>query len=264
MRDELLALLEDGPKSSTQLAAWLDRARTIVRHELKAMENERLVKRTGLLQRWALASFQSQTGRPPTIDRTAARAAIDAALRGGPLATEQLMAATGYSRNVIRHECARLLLSGSLQHLGIGRGAKWATATYQAPPAVPPRPRGRPRTTRAVVVIQDAAIQRYHQAARRSVENRVERLIRVEEPAPEGDAVCERCGRRFMRKDGTSGRFCSRDCYERPAPPVSVTRIIDGQEYEAISVGAHPLTTWPDGTSSGSSLSGRTFPVKTS
>jgi len=62
----------------------------------------------------------------------------------------------------------------------------------------------------------------------------VERLLRIEESAPAGDSVCERCGTRFMRREGTSGRFCSRQCYETPAPAVARTVVDDQEEFEVV------------------------------
>lgn len=65
MTDELLALLEDGPHSSEELATWLQQPRVAVVHQLGAMQQERLVKRVGTAKRWALSGYQPPLGRRP-------------------------------------------------------------------------------------------------------------------------------------------------------------------------------------------------------
>lgn len=72
--------------------------------------------------------------------------------------------------------------------------------------------------------------------------------------------ACERCSRRFIRKRGTSGRFCERRCYagslERPpvvarAPRLearadaSTTRLIDGVEFDIVFDGRQETKDWP-------------------
>lgn len=84
-------------------------------------------------------------------------------------------------------------------------------------------------------------------------------LIRVEEPTV-GTHVCARCTKRFTPRLGASGRFCSDRCAETPAPPEITRRVIDGQEYEVLSVGRHALTDWPD-SGGGSSLGGSEFGI---
>lgn len=67
MRDELLALLEDGPKAQRQLAAWLDVGLYAVGRVLQVLADEQLVKRTQLqrLPMWALTTYQPPIGGRP-------------------------------------------------------------------------------------------------------------------------------------------------------------------------------------------------------
>jgi hypothetical protein len=61
-RRELLALLEDGPKQTGQLADWLRVGSQTIRNYLLELERERLVRRIGpvAFTRWALAGYVEQ------------------------------------------------------------------------------------------------------------------------------------------------------------------------------------------------------------
>jgi hypothetical protein len=61
-RRELLALLEDGPKQTGQLADWLRVGTQTIRNYLLELERERLVRRIGpvAFTRWALAGYVEQ------------------------------------------------------------------------------------------------------------------------------------------------------------------------------------------------------------
>ncbi len=62
MRDQIVALLEDGPKAAVMLAGWLQVERAAAEAELRAMAKDRLVRRTGQL--WQLrATTQASPGR---------------------------------------------------------------------------------------------------------------------------------------------------------------------------------------------------------
>jgi len=61
MRDQLLALLEDGPKRAMQLSTWLGVSFSDVRRELKAMLVDGLVRRID--DQWALATYERPRAR---------------------------------------------------------------------------------------------------------------------------------------------------------------------------------------------------------
>lgn len=65
MTQELLALLEEGPQATADLAQWLQQPRIAVVHHLGAMRREGLVKRIGTEKRWALIGYEPRVGRPP-------------------------------------------------------------------------------------------------------------------------------------------------------------------------------------------------------
>lgn len=62
MRDELLALIEDGPKETGQLIEWLAQPPADVRRTLRELKREGVVKTVGTSKRWALISHVSQGG----------------------------------------------------------------------------------------------------------------------------------------------------------------------------------------------------------
>lgn len=71
--DDVLALLEDGPKAQSDLIIWLSRIdlpdeanERLVRHGLNRLKREGHIKRVGIVGKWALASYVAPNGRPPT------------------------------------------------------------------------------------------------------------------------------------------------------------------------------------------------------
>lgn len=65
MRDELLALLEDGPKLVPQLAGWLEQPDAQVTKALRGLNKAALVKRlTHDPSRWALMTYLEPPVRP--------------------------------------------------------------------------------------------------------------------------------------------------------------------------------------------------------
>lgn len=115
---------------------------------------------------------------------------------------------------------------------------RWALITYLEPPV-------RSKTT-----------------ARRRAAALVDDRLLIEEPPAAGDAVCARCGTRFVR-ERAADQFCSTLCAETPPPSDTRTIVDEGIEFEATSIGRHELTHWPDDAPTrGSSLSGRTYGVR--
>ncbi len=56
-------------------------------------------------------------------------------------------------------------------------------------------------------------------------------MVKIEASAPLGDSTCERCGKPFIKRDGTAGRFCSRACYETPAPrPPDPAAVVEARD----------------------------------
>lgn len=135
-----LAVLEEQPYSSDDLAALLTLERDAVHRLLLGLQREGRVKRVGSAQRWALPAYVAPTGRKPQVDRVACRAAIHRVLAGTALATEDLVLRTGYGKNVIKHECGLLFEAGALSHFGVGRGSRWSLPGYVAPVVPAPAP----------------------------------------------------------------------------------------------------------------------------
>lgn len=73
--EDLIALLEDGPKALADLAQWLQQPKPAVSAHLGRLARAGLVKRTGTAKRWCLASFVAPNGRPK---RTGPRATVPA------------------------------------------------------------------------------------------------------------------------------------------------------------------------------------------
>lgn len=73
-------------------------------------------------------------------------------------------------------------------------------------------------------------------AAKRASEETTHRVVeRINGSAPEGDSTCERCGRRFTKRDGSAGRFCSRACYENlekglPSVPRDPAAVVEARD----------------------------------
>ena len=83
-----------------------------------------------------------------------------------------------------------------------------------------------------------------HRLARFDAAKEVDRFLGIVEPNA-GVAVCASCAGRFT-PDREGDQFCSTNC-EQQGPPSSVrTLTIGGVVYEAISVGKHSLSSWPD------------------
>jgi len=75
-RDDVLALLEDGPKDTGVLATWLGHPNARIVAALNLMARDGLVKRVGAERRWALSSYEAPKERPHLRD-AAARRPID-------------------------------------------------------------------------------------------------------------------------------------------------------------------------------------------
>lgn len=71
--DDLIALLEPGPQTTSQLAAWLQVPARDVAKQLESMRHADLVKRVGEwnLQRWALGEWEPPAA-PAAKPKTAA------------------------------------------------------------------------------------------------------------------------------------------------------------------------------------------------
>jgi hypothetical protein len=132
----VLALLEGEPQSTAELAALLELPADTVRRGCLGMARERSIKRVGEAQRWALYAYVAPVGRRPSVNRDECRAAIRRLLDGTALSTEALMVRTGYSKNVVKLECALMQQAGQLTHFGKGRGSCWCLPGYRRPDAL--------------------------------------------------------------------------------------------------------------------------------
>lgn len=140
MRDEVLALLEDGPHPEAELLEWLGLTALALRPTLTDLKRLGLVKRVGTKQDWALASYVTHAGRKWSVDLDTCVVAIATALRPHPLSTEQLVALTGYKKHVLKHQCARLVTAGTLCRSGVGRASRWSLAGHPTVPRDTVRP----------------------------------------------------------------------------------------------------------------------------
>lgn len=286
MRDEILAVLEEKPYGSQALAELLEQPRPVVHKFLLGLERRGDVKRVGARQDWALPSFVTRAGRKFSVDPAVSRDAILKAVASGPLPTAAIAAETGIRPHVLKHLCGQLRDAGALVILGNHRGSRWALPTYQAPAAPTPEPRApSPETRAAAPKPERPAVKTVAQRLCRRCEQRPvmphsrhglcaecrgeefrpakpQRFSREELKGLDVDAllairetagvtlVCPGpgCGRRFSpdRVFSTErGDFCSLSCANADRP-VTRTRVVNGIEYEATSIGAHSISSWRD------------------
>lgn len=139
--DDVLALLEERPYTSGELAELLELPQAVVHAALCASERVGSIKRTGMSfgqqQRWCLPSFQGTAGRRPRVDLVACRAAILASVAKMPKPTQVLVAETGYPVNTVKHLTAQLRDAGKLKSIGHARGAMWALPDWTPPAPTP-------------------------------------------------------------------------------------------------------------------------------
>ena len=138
--DDLLALIEDGPKSAEIVAAWLHVPRIAVVHAFQQLRRDGLVKRTGTAKDWCLASYQAVNGRRKGVqfDVTATRRAILARVTQGPSAPTSLHDASGVGRRATNQVLRQLEAEGTIKALSNGRYLRWALASYEPPsPPIP-------------------------------------------------------------------------------------------------------------------------------
>lgn len=221
MRDELLALLETGPESQSRLAGWLQHGSYVVGRELVVMAAAGLVKRvwTQGQHLWALAAYQPAIGGRP---------------RRHPAPAKQPTGKTAanYAENYSKAPNPELLTR--IENVDVSSSSPVALTKRSL---LNPEPkRGRPQSIGANVML--------------------DRQLGIVEPVS-GTAVCAAagCGTRFT-PDREAERFCSERCRLVGPPGDRRTVVVDGVEYEATSVGAHPLSEWPADARHGSSLSG--------
>lgn len=86
------------------------------------------------------------------------------------------------------------------------------------------------------LAVKRARLWKQVEGKQQAEQETADRLAKIDASAPLGDSTCERCGTRFMKRGGTAGRFCSRACYEAPAPVDSSSPAsVDHGTTEAIS-----------------------------
>jgi len=294
MTDDILALLEDGPHSETELAAWLEQPPSLVSFALKGLKRSREVKRVGLMV-WALASYEAPAlgGLNQTFVEKKQRI-VDSFQRGRikparafddvvaekvrmrKPAPEYVDIAAPFTKVcplcgadfTPRSNRQRICVGCRLKnpHRGVeevrrgpappGKGWKLRPCQGCKKPILSNGPKT--RCPDCLLTASQARMRSRLEERRQREAETTERLMKIEESAPLGNCVCERCGTRFTRREGTSGRFCSRDCYERGVAPAAVTHTIDGQDYDVVFSGGDELTAAHDG---GSSLGDTNFEV---
>jgi hypothetical protein len=145
-REDMLALLEDGPKDSGTLAEWFGHPPPRIIAALRAMGRDGQVKRVGSERRWALAGYVAPVGRKPSIDHAARHERIRQALAGGPLTTGDLVSHTGFSRKVVKDACALMAAAGAIKNIGHQQGSRWVRPDW-VPPTIAPVEAKPPRST---------------------------------------------------------------------------------------------------------------------
>src|SRR4051812_17529317 len=101
-RADVLALLEERPYPTTELAGVLGVDERTLRLELLRMGRASLVKRVGMAQHWALPAFVAKPGRRTTPAADLTRARLLELIAAGPQAVSALTQALGLSKTALR------------------------------------------------------------------------------------------------------------------------------------------------------------------
>src|SRR5262245_47617899 len=133
--DDILIVLEEGPKASVQLAEVFGCPRIAVVRVLQGLQRAGQVKRTRTMKDWALVSFQPKPGahKRPQVDHEACRAALLEQLQAGPLPTQDLfrrLQAASYGRRAFEAALATLRTESLVQKLSDGRYTQYALASH--------------------------------------------------------------------------------------------------------------------------------------
>jgi DNA-binding Lrp family transcriptional regulator len=135
MTSEILALLEEGPQDHIHLADLLRVEPRELRGPLKHLKTTGQIKRTGIEEKWALASYTAPQGRRQDPDPPDLTASIIAFLAEGPKSALSISTAFGWGRTTTQRRLTALVAEHAIKRVGKGRTARWALPGY-VPPAV--------------------------------------------------------------------------------------------------------------------------------
>lgn len=138
-RETIVALLEERPYSTTDLAEALDLESGM--HQVCAqLAREKVIKRLSD-GRWAHPTHQGQTAPPADIE---ARSRVDgeavlAQLQDGPRGCSAIAAALGVGKRAVQSRLDALAAAGTIRSIGQHTGLRWILAGWQ-PPRLSPGP----------------------------------------------------------------------------------------------------------------------------
>src|ERR1051325_7725002 len=148
MTDEILALLEEGPQAFAQLRAWLSAENDSLRHELRRLVAAGQIKRTGVDEKWALASYVAPNGRPPA-QHGELDGSVLAVLAAGPMPSSRVATQLHRRKTAVIEALRRLEAAGQTRRIGAYNETAWVLASYTGPEptrSASPRPRRRSKT----------------------------------------------------------------------------------------------------------------------
>jgi DNA-binding IclR family transcriptional regulator len=130
--DDVLALVEERPMTSGELAELLELPADVVHRCLLAAGRAGTLKRVGTDRAWALPSVVAPSGAPRSVLRDRVDAAILDALAAAPLSSEQLIARLPHSKRTIPEQCAALEAAGRIRRVGHGIKTRWVRVDADA------------------------------------------------------------------------------------------------------------------------------------
>jgi predicted transcriptional regulator len=124
-QDDVLALLEDGPHATTELAGWCDVPLARMAERLAQLASRGLVKRHSESGRWMRVRLKPDVPVAPL-------AAVLEQLAFAPKAPTEIGRALSVSRSAVERALAQLQGTGQVKPIGQGSNAKWALASWTA------------------------------------------------------------------------------------------------------------------------------------
>ena len=136
---DVLAVLEERPYASAELAALFGLEPADAHRQLLAFGRAKHLKRAGGLELWVAPDYVGRVGRRPSVDRAALQEAIRQALTTGGVSSRALRRQLGHNKNLIAAQCHVLRDAGEIQQARRGRRVCWIL-TRDAATEVPHSP----------------------------------------------------------------------------------------------------------------------------
>lgn len=128
---DVLALLEDGSHTTTELAAWCDVTVAEMTRRLAQLQNEGLVARHHSQSRWC-----RRTRPMRRVDVEVSTAAVLAQLEFAPKAVVEIARVLDAPRPAIERALDQLAAALQVKVVGRGSSARWALASWKSDQAI--------------------------------------------------------------------------------------------------------------------------------